>query len=221
MSNFAFRVLELEPDLAIFYEAANDTLTRVVDPNCYRGENIIRGLDPRQRVPRSDYFAELSPSVLYRFVSINLGWTRNPVDLDSLFDWLDYDCTTDNQANNRTPAENVAANPPVYYRRNLESLVGIADVHDVDLMFASWGYLESSPQAEPYWRDAVDEYNGIVRELADTYSIPFFDYAPLVPQDESYWDDYIHLNGAGSRLQAAQFAAFIDANRLILPAGEN
>jgi lysophospholipase L1-like esterase len=41
--NIAFRIPELEPDLVILYEAINDIYARNVLPDCYQGNNPMRG----------------------------------------------------------------------------------------------------------------------------------------------------------------------------------
>ena len=42
-ANLAYRVTELQPDLVIIYHAGNDVLPREVDPDCYAGQNPLRG----------------------------------------------------------------------------------------------------------------------------------------------------------------------------------
>ena len=80
--NFAFRLPELEPDMAIFYAAPNDIVPREqASIDCYRGDNALRGLNPARGL-WVDRDQPLSPSALYRFIAINLGWIPNPLALE-------------------------------------------------------------------------------------------------------------------------------------------
>lgn len=203
LANLTFRIVELEPDIVIIYHAGNDVLTREVNPDCYRGVNPLLGLDPRGRVAASTYTQPLPFSALYRFITINLGLNANPTQVESFLTSANVVCG-DGQA--YTPEAMVAANPPTYFERNLISMIGIARIHDFDLVLASWAYEEASEEAAPYWREAVAEHNAIIRQVAAAYDAPLIDYAPQAPQQPEYWADYVHMNAAGSRHQAEAFA---------------
>jgi lysophospholipase L1-like esterase len=212
--SLAFRVLELEPDLIIYYEGNNDILTREMPPECYRGINPLRGTDPRSRVASAET-PPLSPFVLYRILSISLGWERDPLSLESLFRPYTIDCggaviseyleTSADLREVRAPQ-----NLPVYYERNLRTIVGIARIHDIQMMVVTWAYNESSPEAYPFWQTVIAEHNAIITRLAEEYNLLYVDYAPLAPQDDENWSDYIHMNGIGSRHQAEALAAYLD-----------
>ncbi|MFN8528113.1 MAG: SGNH/GDSL hydrolase family protein [Anaerolineae bacterium] len=210
--NFMTRVLELEPDMAIFYEGVNDIHTRTVPPDCYRGMNALRGLNPDRLVPTDMTTAPLSASVLYRFISIRLGWEPDPLTLNSIFRNSIVPCDVESGG---TPAENLAANPPIYYRRNLVSLIAIAQANDVQLVFSTWAYHQSDPAVPDFWPGAIVEHNQIVTDLAAQYGLPYIDYAPLAPQEDALWVDYIHMGVEGSLQQAETYAAFLVEQGLI------
>lgn len=113
-----------------------------------------------------------------------------------------------------TPEQNVPQNPPIYFERNIRSMIGIAQAHDIDVMLATWAYQHASPLAFPWWQTAVEEHNDILRALAEEYDTHFIDYAPLAPQDAASWTDYVHMSDAGSRHQAAAFADVLIAEAL-------
>lgn len=200
LSTFAYRVLELEPDLIIIYDNANDIFTRQVSPDCYRHLDPYLGLDPRVRLA-VERQPELSSSTLYRFISISLGWQPDPSRLESFLIPIARDCIPGG-----TPAENVVQNPPIYFERNIRSMIGVARAHDIDVMLATWAFQESSPLSYPWWVAAVEEHNDIIRALAEEYDTLFIDYRPLAPQDAASWTDYVHMSEVGSRHQAAAFA---------------
>ncbi|MBN8592349.1 MAG: SGNH/GDSL hydrolase family protein [Anaerolineae bacterium] len=207
------RVLELEPDLVIIYDATNDVLTRDVPPECYQGMNELRGVDPRLYIS-FPFAPPLSRSVLMRFLSINLGLERDPSILNSRTANVVYECAPGIYADREVPrvghdSARIEQNPPVYYERNLRSMIGIAQIHNIRVMLPTWAYWEATTEPGPYWRAAIDEHNVIVRELAAEYDLLTLDYAELAPQDQSFWSDYIHMNSAGSRHQGEAFAAYL------------
>jgi lysophospholipase L1-like esterase len=207
-STFAYRVLELQPDLVIIYDNANDIFPRHVSPDCYRNLDQYLGLDPRTRLA-VERQPELSGSTLYRFISISLGWQLDPSRLESFLVPVTRGCTQGG-----TPEQNVPQNPPIYFERNIRSMIGIAQAHDIDVMLATWAYQHASPLAFPWWQTAVEEHNDILRALAEEYDTHFIDYAPLAPQDAASWTDYVHMSEAGSRHQAAAFADVLIAEAL-------
>jgi lysophospholipase L1-like esterase len=203
--NFALRIVELDPDLVIIYDSTNDVLPREVAPDCYRGQNPLRGLDPRGQIATNTINNSLSPSVLYRFITIHLGLERDPSLLDAANTTARIDCG----GLDINRAANVAQNAPVFFERNLTQVIALARWHNIRLVFGTWGYYEASSEPTDYWRAAVSEHNALIRNLAADYDIPLIDYAPLAPQDPAVWSDYIHMNGVGSQHQGETFAAFI------------
>lgn len=221
MVSLETRVLELEPDLVIIYHATNDVIPREYPPDCYRGINPLRGLDPRTRSASPDIL-NLGPSTLYRMLAVNAGWVQDPSGLESLFRDYALDCGGGGMSqasfvSREEAARNVPLNPPIYFERNLRTIVGITRVHNIRLMFSTWAYQESSSEALPFWRAAIDEHNAITRRLAGEYDLLFVDYAPQAVQTPEHWSDYIHMNSVGSRHQAETYAAYLDAAG-ILPA---
>jgi hypothetical protein len=115
------------------------------------------------------------------------------------------------------PAEILKNNPPVYFRRNLENMIAIAEEHDVQILFATWAF---SPYLNDYasnvsYQQGFQENNRVVEEVATGHHIPLFDYARVMPQDATYWADGRHANEAGASVKAALFAEFIDSRGLI------
>lgn len=209
-TNFAFRVVELDPDLFIVYHATNDTKARLLDPACYTGETPIRGLyNGVWRTP------ELPPSAVVRFIGIGRGWIDNPLDLNT---WMqpvyDHDpaCA---QLPLLSPEEALATNPPLYFERNLRNLIHVAEANDVTVMFSSWAYYP--PYLDnPVWAQLFDEHNAVTRELAAAFDLPYFDLMANLPEDETLWFfDGEHQSPEGARLQAELYAAYLVESGLI------
>ncbi len=219
LANFEFRVLELDPDLIIVYEGINDVDTRLVDPRYYDSLNSARGTW-RDRAP------SLSPSVLYRFLAINLGWMRDPTVLGNQFNIGSNveRCKAADDCSNlgMTPQEVLAANPPVYYERNLNNLIMLATGNGVQVMLSSWASFPDpmGKGINPFItyapiQQAVGEHNAIVAKLAEKWSLPYYDLAGEMPHNAGFWLDGLHMTELGAHEQASRYAAFLDANQLI------
>jgi lysophospholipase L1-like esterase len=211
LANFAFRTLELEPDMVILYDSVNDIIPREqISVDCYRGHNALLGLNATKGfwVERDDPF---SPSVLYRLIAVNLGWMPNPLALNSWFEPPRAEC----QLDDLTLDQRVANNPPIYFERNLRNTIALAQANDIQAVLSTWAYyLEQERPA--YWRAAVDENNAIIRQLADEMSVPLYDLAENLPLDRNLWsDDGIHMYAPGTHEQAREYANFLIEENLL------
>ncbi len=205
--NLALRVTQLQPDLVIIYHAGNDVLPREVDPDCYAGQNPLRGLDPRGHISVTNANVPLSPSALYRFVAINLGWMPSPADLAALFVDSAIDCGGTQEGSDIE--HNVEVNRPIYFERNERNMIAIAREYGFKIMFASWAFRAAAPEALPFWQTAVAEHNAITARVAQDEGALYFDYAAVAPTDPADWADYVHMSAAGNHLRAQAFAQFI------------
>jgi lysophospholipase L1-like esterase len=212
--NLEFRVLDLDPDLAILYEGTNDVHARLVEPAAYRGDNS--GRRGPWHVPPVSLWER---SALLRIISRAGNFTRQ-VSVDDFvaaptyMSWPYESRIIDYGAD---PGEILEMNPPVYFRRNLENMIAVAEENDVDVLLATWA---SSPLLNDYasredYRQGFAENNRVVTEVANSHSVSLFDYAAVMSQDASYWADGRHANEAGASLKAGLFAEFIDMHGLI------
>lgn len=224
--NLQFRVLDLDPDMLIIYHGVNDIAPRLTDPDWYDGLNAARGywryVDDRP----------LPPSALYRFVAVRLGWDLPIVPkVESQFVQpygyatcgLAYrDAVAYCENYDMSASEVMAANPPIYYERNLRNMIVLARAYDIEVMLSTWAY---SPLvfdfpggdflAEPYRQAAIAEHNAVVENLAVELAVPFYDLEANLPDDAEYWIDGQHVSPLGATRHAALFAAFIAENDLI------
>ena len=213
--NFAFRVLELEPDMIIVYAAVNDVVVREFGSNdCYRGENEMRGLNI-QRGVWIEQSQPLSSSALYRFIAIRLGWMPNPLDLQSAFKIVDISCDSDPEG--ATLADRVESNIPIYFERNLRNLLLVAQGNGVIPVLSTWSFNVEAGRPE-HWINAIHQHNDITRQLAEELDISLYDLAENLPVDNEFWEiDGIHLVAKGTYEQAEQYAKFLDESGLITP----
>ncbi len=197
--NFQFRVLDLSPDLIIIYHGTNDIHTRLVPPETYRGDNSGRRKQwspPSVSLLGRSYFLRIVRRRLGYFGQVNLGSLVN-VERPTLgsIDMMEL----------------LKANPPVFFRRNLTSMIAIAKANDIDVILATWVYSPhfDRPAAIAYYHQGVKENNKVVKEVADSRNVPLFDFAAVMKKDKKYWNDGHHVNKEGAFLKAQLFAEFI------------
>jgi hypothetical protein len=215
--NFEFRVLDLDPDMLLVYDGINDVYARLVDPQFYNGGNPARGIWESNPAP-------LPPITLYRFIAVNLR-LLNPIALEqNLANRPNMRCDIGKSCSNlnMTPEEVLATNPPIYFERNLRSLVVLADLYDVQLVFSSWAYFPDPLEdyilpimTYPYMQQAVDEQNNILKQISDETDAKFYNLMANLPHEKAYWLDGIHFSATGSHEQAKLYAAFLVENNLI------
>lgn len=211
--NFAFRVLELDPDMIIVYVAVNDVVARESASNdCYRGENEMRGLNIGRGL-WVELDQPLSPSALHRFIGIRLGWIPNPLDVQSAFRTVNVLCQGDPEGS--TLADRVEANIPIYFERNLRNLLLVAQGNDVIPIVSTWAYYVDAERPE-HWINAINQHNDITQQLADELDVALYNLVENLPVDAEFWEiDGIHLVAKGTHEQASQYAQFLDESGLI------
>lgn len=119
--------------------------------------------------------------------------------------------------NDISPAKILEKNPPIYFQRNLENMIAVAEEHGIEVLFSTWAY---SPYlddyaSKDYYQQGFRENNEVVKEVATRHHIPLFDFAAVMPQDAKYWADGRHVNELGALEKATLFAEFIDIEGLI------
>ena len=208
LSSFAFRILELEPNMLIYYGGVNDLVVRErLSNDCYRGLNPQRGLNGNRGlfVERN---AELPASALYRLIAILAGWMSNPLSLDASFEPSRVQCDPDPGAT--TLEMRLAANTPLYFERNIRNMLTLALAHHVQPVISSWIYNVEADRPV-LWRQEIAEHNDITRRIAAEMDIPYIDLAAVFPVNSNYWElDGIHLVAAGAYEQASRYAAALD-----------
>ena len=223
--NFLLRIPDLDPDMVIIYHATNDVRARLVDPAQYSGGYELRGtwqtLD-----------SELPASALQRLLMHKLG--DSVLVAQSLDDRLpppDHirECELDKSGEiamcanlGMSAADVLAANPPVYFRRNLRSIVSLAQSRGVETLLLTWA---NSPfefdepngnvMSQPFRQDAVAEHNAIIRELASERGALFYDMAERLPDDREYWFNGVHQSAAGTTEMARLLAEYLAESEVI------
>ena len=230
--NFQLRVLDLEPDLVIVYHAVNDVHTRFVwPPEAYRGDNSgFRRADVEPfQVP-----GILEASTALRILLIRLGRIPSPSDLRSTLgrpadtywgDRIRFAHVRDRAAGlpaGVTALTMLDANPPVWFRRNLENLVALARSRGIGVTLATFAhcpaFVANPVTAAPEYVRALAEHNDVLRALAAELDLPLFDFAAAFPNEPRLYADGIHVNEFGALRKAQLFAAFL-VERGLVPEG--
>ena len=216
LAGFAFRVLDLDPDMVIVYHGINDCLARFVwPPEAYWGDNSgsrAAVLTERFMAPFWEY------STLIRAVLIRTGHGQSHSSVADVYDlfaptflafeWRDQvlDGTYPAGVFEHVSArEMLEANKPVYFRRNIECLVALAKQHGVVPVLATFAY-STEFREEPWvtsqevvW--AYDEMNGVVKAVAQETGAVLFDFGAAFPMDRTYYADCFHVNEPGAVLK--------------------
>ncbi|MFN8449732.1 MAG: SGNH/GDSL hydrolase family protein [Anaerolineae bacterium] len=210
--DLAFRIPVLQPDLVIVYQGWNDLEARERSPDCYSDPSPFLGLDPRRELRVQP--TELSPSALYRFLAINFGWMPNPGAESIPLVNSEIGCSAQDLSE---IAENIAANPPIYFERNTREMIGIARTLGFRIMLMTWAYDVNSDQMRPYRVPAIAEHNAITARIAEENDVLFLDYAAVAPSDESDWRDTAHMSAQGNRSFAHTIARYL-VDQQVIPA---
>lgn len=215
--DFAFHVLDTEPDLIVPYLAYVDMMHRMVDPADYTGLNPGQGIWQDNPQP-------YSPIVLLRYLTLEQGWREPPYDGYSRLAHPVHtapcylDATGDTCTNlGMSSAELLAANPPIYFERNMQNLIALAKANDVAVLLSTWAYSDEFGMYYEYQRPAIDEHNQVLQKLATTMNIPIIDLHAMMTDNSDYWADRAHFNIEGAKQQAALYAAFLVEEGLLPP----
>lgn len=231
MINITFRVLPLEPDLIILYQGFNDISNRFVYPSA-------RYLSDNSGVDIPNFTDRVMPAIweystYLRILGIRTGYISSHGDLDMTDAHRRAESNYKNeywrQVNSGTYPSGVfeevsaeqmlAGNPPIHFQRNLVSILGIAESHNVDVLLitmflsrdfhARTGSTEIKFISNEAYQSAMAQHNDITRRIAESTDTPLLDLALEFPDDPSLLMDGLHMNAEGNRVRARLIGDFI------------
>ncbi|KAA3646468.1 MAG: hypothetical protein DWQ07_09650 [Chloroflexi bacterium] len=224
--NFNFRVLDLQPDLVIFYPDIEDVAARLVwPPEAYKADNSgyldnITGYNP----PWWDGSAAL------RFVLISLGVAEPHSDLaiqwrprsDTSYELeLLQQYTAHNYPagifENTSVKEMLAANPPLYFESNLRSMLASAEVNVVPFVLVGGVFAVPLRLDEAGYYAALQGHNEVLATLAKTNNGLYFDLAATWANEPGLYVEPMQFNEAGNQQLAGLIGQSIIENQLLNP----
>jgi hypothetical protein len=205
LRNLRHRVLALDPDLVIYYEANNEIVRDTRELAIRQGligENGER--QPRWSVALSKVsllfdLAYKNLAILARSRDAGAGkLDRVPPDLPNRFvGVLD-------QMRQELSARNipfVLSTFIVKYRRDQDRATQIANA-DVAFYYMPWMSIDGM-------LDAMDVYNAAILDYGRRAGLPVVDDRNAIPPDGSHFTDCMHLADPGNEIMAERFARFL------------
>jgi lysophospholipase L1-like esterase len=221
---YELRVAELDADLIVVLEGANDLKTRFVwPPEHYRGDNSgFRSFTTNLRMPPlAEHFA------LWRIVAVSAGWMRPHADLEIALDnhtgrslWgalraqmIDGSYPSGELAQAST-TEILRSNPPLWFERNLEDLAVLAARHGSEVLFLTTPCcperIARSELAARDFRAGIEEMNAALRGVCARSGAGLFDLAGALPCEPALYFDEVHHTAAGARRLAELLAQHVE-----------
>ena len=221
LTNFQFRVLELDPDLIIYYGAKNDADTRFVDPGCYNNPSPLYGITTFHGLWRTE-FSDLPDSVLYRYFAINAGLMEIPNSLEFAFTEIPIaeDCMADEEY---TEEELLELNQPTFAGRNFHNLLVLAQDHGIEVMVSEFAHPTELSQVggdenllmSPAKAQALAEVNALYRQISEEMGVHYYAFKDdFVIEPGMFWTE-VHMKSSGTKEQAKLYAKYLVENNLI------
>ena len=209
--NLEFKIVDLEPDLIIIYHGVNDAIARLVPPNLHLSDNIGR---VKQFEKKSCIFPICS--ILVQRLT---GREKDFLNVDAPTAGGSIDNIYDPRLG-MTTLEAYKANSPIYFERNLRSMIAIAREYDSDVLLSTWAYSDQfDPQLDfastAHHQFGFNQNNLAVKKIGEEKKVLVYDFESEMPKDKSYWADGRHVNERGAELKGELFTNFIYRNKII------
>ncbi len=228
--DFQIRTLDLAPDMIVVYHGSNDVRTLFVwPPDSYRGDSSGRRGPIALDAPPERWIESITLARAF-MIRAGLSEPHNSLDHQMARGPKTYHAEEFARQLARgsypsgiftevSAADMLEANPPIYFRRNLESLAILARAHGIQTVlvtFASFPHSERDPLlASQEGAKALEALNQITRDVAREQGVHIFDFAPRFPRDAEYFVDSQHFSERGTALQTELIADYLVENHLI------
>ena len=203
LSNFQYRVLELKPKLIIINDGINDLYARFVRD--YKSDGT--GHRRVWHYYKSKFWER---SCFLRCLMRKLRITRQldmgVITTDGFFHFTD------------NPFKVLESHPPIYFERNLRSIIAIAKEHNIKVLIPSFAYCTkkilsgmpvgyNSPMTLPHFIHGIAEMNDVIRRVSR--DAMYYDHKKYMPTDRRFWYDGVHNSEAGALYKAKLFYKYL------------
>ena len=204
VKNLTHRILPLDPDLAIYYEANNEIVRDTRELALRRG--LIASSDTRSFANRLSRYSLLF-DLTYKNLAIAYGRTTvaNEKKIDTVPPNLPQHFVGELDEMRRDAAARgvplVLSTFTVKYRRNQPRETQIANA-DVAFYYMPWMSIDGM-------LDAVDTYNQAILDYAAAHHVPVVDDRDAVPPDAEHFSDCMHFVDKGAEAMADRFFRYL------------
>jgi lysophospholipase L1-like esterase len=209
LKNLHHRVLRLDPDLVIYYEANNEIVRDTRELALAQG--VIDDTRPSALVAalsRASLLFDLAVKNLTILAAPRVGSTPRmddvPPELPTRFIGVLDDMRAE-LARRAIPM--MVSTFVVKYRRGQERQTQIANA-DVAFYYMPWMSIDGL-------LDAMDTYNDAILKFAATRRLDVVDDREAIPADGEHFADCMHLTDKGSELMAERFFRYLNGSRLL------
>jgi lysophospholipase L1-like esterase len=209
LRNLQYRVLPLQPDLVIYYEANNEIVRDTRDLAAREG--LVAGSNGPSAVARLSKYSLMVDLAYKNLVILAGGRSASTRKLDRVPPGLPdhfigvLDRMREELARDNIPL--VLSTFLVKYRRGQERRQQIANA-DVAFFYMPWMSIEGM-------LDAMDVYNHAILRYGDTHGVPVVDDREAIPADADHFTDCMHLADKGAEAMAERFYRFLRVEGLV------
>lgn len=200
--NFALHLIDLKPDVVVFYHGLNDLEPSLTTPFVSDYSHSRKNLAAIYgRIKIASYLP--NPSWWKSYVCLKrellgLGNIRHDLlrsvrvkrpGIDNPFMGLDAE------------------------RRNIRHLIHLCQMNQIQIILSTYTYhlydgVRDNRKALRF-KEGVQEENEMLRELAEQHGLPLVDIAALIPDDDAYFLDTVHFTPLGMQFVADSVSACI------------
>ncbi len=201
ISLLALRVVDLKPDVAIFYVGFNDAWNRI----------LFSGYRPDYSHAQTAWRRPVMP------------WWRRSMLLDKIADEVFGSPSPRNphlhticwRPHSGLPAANWKNSSSDAFARNLVTLIAVCRAHGITPVFCTQAVdFANHPlkSANDVWRKALSEYSVLIRSLAKKHGVGLVDLAASMSGRREYFADCLHMTAQGNRERARIVAGWLREN---------
>jgi len=224
------RILHLEPDMIIIFTGINDLAAAIYNKDYTHGQ--VYDIVPKLNLVNLFRYAmtefQINRRIYYTFQPLFYQQSEETIQMAIAFK-SDYKNLV--AMKKKHPVSDKRPRTDLHsYRLNLETVIAMARIHDVDMVFmtqaSTWNskidpktydwnwitYKNKVHYKEQYMDEALEQYNDVLKDLAATFNIPIYDLSSEIPKSLEYFYDDCHFNIKGADFASTRLAQFMAQN---------